>query len=86
MRLATADGQNGLHGPFASADFGAGQAGGDALSGNVRPRAKSAVYLSRSRARMTVLADHRAPLGVSTWRAFKSAALQHGRSFWRKIS
>ena len=28
------------------------------------------------RARMTVLADHRAPLGVSTWRAFNSA--RHG--------
>jgi hypothetical protein len=39
-----------------------------------RPRAKSAVYISRSRARMTVLADHGAPLGVSTWRAFNSAA------------
>jgi hypothetical protein len=45
----------------ASAEVGAGQA-------------KSAVYISRSRARMTVLADHGAPLGVSTWRAFNSAA------------
>jgi hypothetical protein len=38
------------------------------------PRAKSAVYISRSRARMTVLPDHGVPLGVSTWRAFNSAA------------
>jgi hypothetical protein len=32
-----------------------------------RPRAKSRSLYSRSRARMTVLADHGAPLGVSTW-------------------
>ena len=65
----------------ASAEVGAGQAGQRCVSGNgwpPGPRAKSAVYISRSRARMTVLADHGAPLGVSTWRAFNSASQRHG--------
>jgi len=33
-----------------------------------------ALNRTRARARMTVLADHGAPLGVPTWRAFNSAA------------
>jgi hypothetical protein len=45
-----------------------------ATGGHPAPKLKSAGYIGRSRARMTVLADHGAPLGVSTWRAFNSAA------------
>jgi hypothetical protein len=77
MWLATADGQNGLHGPSASERSARGKPDGGVLSDNVRPRGpapRAPVYISRWRARMTVLADHGAPLGVSTWRAFNSAA------------
>jgi hypothetical protein len=36
---------------------------------------RGAVPVIRSRTRRTVLADHAAPVGVATWRAFSSAAI-----------
>jgi hypothetical protein len=64
----------GDHRPPASAEVGAGGKpdGGvcPATGGHPTPRQERIL----SRARMTVLADHGAPLGVSIWRAFNSAA------------